>query len=145
LDDVLQNQFLVVGMIFLHNLLVISLILLDMMFYVNLVVLNFLMQEKHADVIITHPRSYVTVLACMVIFLSILRGAALTNGGVALETLLLISGPVGIVGGYGIYLTIRKTLDRTMSMSGLSYIYGVFFAASIMEVGFINLMITFAT
>ncbi|MCW4053772.1 MAG: hypothetical protein NWE84_02475 [Candidatus Bathyarchaeota archaeon] len=69
------------------------------------------------------------------------------NDEITFETLpliLLISAPVGIVEGYGIYLTIKKTLGRTMSMRGLSYIYGVFFVASVMEVGFINLLKFFA-
>ena len=148
LGDVLQNQFLAVGMLFLHNVLVVSLILIGMTFYVNLVVLNFFKREKHADVVISHPRIFAAVFACMIVFLSILRGATLINGGVTFETLpliLLISAPVGIVEGYGIYLTIKKTLGRTMSMKGLCYIYGVFLAASIMEVGFINVLVTFAT
>jgi hypothetical protein len=147
LGEVLQNQFLAVGMLFLHNVLVVSLILLGMTFYVNLVVLNFFRREKHADVVISHPRSFAGIFACMIVFLSILRGATLINGGVTLETLpliLLISAPVGIVEGYGIYLTLKKTLGRTMSMRGLGFIYGVFFVASIMEVAFINLLITFA-
>jgi hypothetical protein len=147
LGDVLQNQYLAVAMLFLHNVLVVSLILLGMTFYVNLVVLNFFKREKHADVVITHPRSFAIVFACLVVFLSILRGATLINGGVTLETLpliLLISAPVGIVEGYGIYLTIKKTLSRTMSMKGLAYIYGVFFIASIIEVAFINLLTVFA-
>jgi hypothetical protein len=147
LGDVLQNQYLAVAMLFLHNVLVVSLILLGMTFYVNLVILNFFKREKHADVVITHPRSFAIVFACLVVFLSILRGATLINGGITLETLplvLLISAPVGIVEGYGIYLTIKKTLSRTMSMKGLAYIYGVFFAASLLEVGFINLLLTAA-
>jgi hypothetical protein len=147
LGDVLQNQFLAVAMLFLHNVLVVSLILIGMTFYVNLVVLNFFKREKHADVVITHPRTFALVFACIVVFLSILRGATLINDGVTFETLpliLLISAPVGIVEGYGIYLTIKKTLGRTMSMRGLGYIYGVFFAASVMEVGFINLLTLFA-
>jgi hypothetical protein len=41
LDNVLQNHFLAVGMLFLHNVLVVSLIRIGMTFYVNLVVLNF--------------------------------------------------------------------------------------------------------
>jgi len=145
--DVLQNQFLAVGMLFLHNVLVVSLILLGMTFYVNLVVLNFFKREKYADVVISHPRIFAAVFACMIIFLSILRGATLINGGVTLETLpliLLVSAPVGIVEGYGIYLTIKKTLGRTMTMKALAYIYGVFFVASVMEVGFINLLMTVA-
>jgi len=126
---------------------VVSLILLGMTFYVNLVVLNFFKREKYADVIITHPRTFALIFTCLIIFLSILRGATLINGGVTFETLpliLLISAPVGIVEGYGIYLTIKKTLGRTMTMKALAYIYGVFFVASVMEVGFINLLIMFA-
>ena len=147
LGDVLQNQFLAVGMLFLHNVLVVSLILLGMTFYVNLVVLNFFKREKHADVVITHPRTFALVFAGIIVFLSILRGATLINGGVTFETLpliLLISAPVGIVEGYGIYLTLKKTLSRTMTMKALAYIYVVFFAASVMEVGFIHLLTLFA-
>jgi hypothetical protein len=147
LGDFLQNQFLAVAMLFLHNVLVVSLILLGMTFYVNLVVLNFFKREKHADVVITHPRTFALVFACIIVFLSILRGATLINDGVTFETLplvLLISAPVGIVEGYGIYLTIKKSLSRTMSMRSLGYIYGVFFGASVMEVGFINLLALFA-
>ncbi|HUT16729.1 MAG TPA: hypothetical protein VMW84_00315, partial [Acidobacteriota bacterium] len=69
----------------------------------------------------------------------------LIYGGINLEALpliLLVSAPIGIIEGYGIYLTIKKTLSRTMSLKALAYIYGVFFVASVMEVGFINLLIT---
>ena len=147
LGDVLQNPLLAVGMLFMHNVLVVSLILIGMTFYVNLVVLNFFKREKHADVVISNPRTFAAVFACMIVFLSILRGATLINGGVTLETLpliLLISTPVGIIEGYGIYLTIKRTLSRTMTMKALAYIYGVFFLASVMEVAFIHLLITFA-
>ena len=147
LGDVLQNQFLAVGMLFLHNVLVVSMILIGMTFYVNLVVLNFFKREKHADVVISHPGIFAAVFACMIVFLSILRGATLINGGVTFETLpliLLVSAPVGIIEGYGIYLTIKKTLSRTMTMKSLAYIYGVFFLASVVEVGFIHLLTTFA-
>ena len=148
LGNILQNQFLSVGMLFLHNVLVVSLILIGMTFYVNLVVLNFFKREKYADVVISHPRVFATVFACMIVFLSILRGATLINGGVALENLpliLLVSAPVGIIEGYGIYLTIKKTLSRTITTRALSYIYSIFLLASIVEVGFINLLTTLAT
>jgi hypothetical protein len=135
-------------MLFLHNVLVVSLILIGMTFYVNLVVLNFFKREKYADVVISHPRVFATVFACMIIFLSILRGATLINGGVALENLpliLLVSAPVGIIEGYGIYLTIKKTLSKTITTRALFYIYSIFLLASIVEVGFINLLATLAT
>ena len=148
LGEVLRNILLAVAMLFLHNILVVSLILLGMTFYVNLVVLNFFKNDKHADVIISHPRTFGLVFSFIVVFLSILRGANMTQGGVNLEVLpliLLISTPIGIVEGYGIYLTIKRTLSRTMSMRGLAAVYGVFFVASIMEVIFINGLILVAT
>ena len=148
LGEVLRNVLLAVAMLFLHNILVVSLILLGMTFYVNLVVLNFFKNDKHADVIISHPRTFALVFSFIVVFLSILRGANMTQGGVNLEVLpliLLISTPIGIVEGYGIYLTIKRTLSRTMSMRSLAAIYGVFFVASIMEVAFINGLILIVT
>ena len=147
LGDVLQNQFLAVGMLFMHNVLVVSLILIGMTFYVNLVVLNFFKREKYADVVISHPRTFALIFTVMIVFLSILRGATLIYGSVTFEALpliLLVSAPIGIIEGYGIYLTIKRTLSRTMTMRALAYIYGVFFVASIMEVGFISLLVTIA-
>ena len=147
LKDVLQNQLLSIVMLFVHNVLVISLILLGMSFYVNLVVSNFFKREKHANVVLEHPRTFALVFTLMIVFLSILRGSSLL-GGVTVELLpliLLISAPTGIVEGYGIYLTIKKTLSRTMSMKDLAYIYGIFLIAAIIEVGFINLLKLVAT
>ena len=144
LGDVLQNQLLAVGMLFLHNILVVSLILLGMTFYVNLVVLNFFKREKYAHIVLEHPQTFAILFTLIIIFLSILRGSTLLYGGINFETLpliLLISTPIGIIEGYGIYLTIKKTLSRTMSIKDLVYIYGIFLIASIMEVGFINLLI----
>jgi hypothetical protein len=143
LEVILQNQFLAVAMLFIHNVLVVSLILLGMTFYVNLV-LNFFKRDKYELVVLEHPRTFALVFTLMIVFLSILRGSNLLYGGISVETLpliLLISAPIGIVEGYGMYLTIRKTLSRTMSMKDLLYIYGVFFIAAIMEVGFINVLI----
>jgi len=83
----------------------------------------------------------------MILFLSILRGSSLL-GGISIEDLpliLLISTPIGIVEGYGIYLTIEKTLSRAMSTKYLVYIYGIFLIAAIMEVGFIHFLIWVTT
>ncbi|MBS7621066.1 hypothetical protein KEJ32_02995, partial [Candidatus Bathyarchaeota archaeon] len=44
--DIMQNQLLAIGMIFLHNVLVVSMILLGMSFYVGLVVAGFFKREK---------------------------------------------------------------------------------------------------
>ena len=142
LDVVLQNQYLAVGMIFVHNVLVVSLILLSMTFYVNLV-LNFFKKRKYEYVVLEHPRTFAIVFTVMVVFLSILRGSTLITGGVnvdALPLIVLISTPIGVVEGYGIYLTIKKTLAKDMTMKDLVSIYGIFLVAAMMEVGFINLL-----
>jgi hypothetical protein len=138
-----SNQFLAILMLFVHNTLAISLILLGMTFYVNLVVLNFFKREKYADVLLQHPRIFALIFTIIVLFLSILRVAAITYGGVDivyLPQILLLSAPIGIIEGYGIYLTISKTLSRTMSTRNLVFIYGIFLVAAMIEVGFINLL-----
>jgi hypothetical protein len=143
LGDALENQLLAVFMFFIHNILVISLILLGMTFYVNLVTSNFFKREKYGNVILEHPRLFALVFTFIIVFLSILRGGSLL-GGISVESLpliLLISTPIGLVEGYGIYLIIKKTLSRSMSMKDLLYIYSIFLIAAIMEVAFINLLI----
>lgn len=142
IGEILQNSFLAIVALFAHNALVISLIILGMSFYVNLVLLNFFKREKYASVIIEHPRTFAIVFTVLVIFLSILRGFSLL-GGINIESLprvILMSLPLGIIEGYGIYLAIHKTLGRTMALRDMLYIYGIFFAAAIIEVGAINLI-----
>jgi len=138
-----QNQFLAFLMIFIHNITVISLILLGMTFYVNLVVLNFFKREKYAHVLLEHPRIFAIIFTIMIIVVSILRGSTLIFGGISVEalpTILLVSAPIGIIEGYGIYLTIKKALSRTLSIKDLTYIYGIFFVAALIEIFFINLL-----
>jgi hypothetical protein len=142
--DITRNQLLAVLMLFVHNVLVVSLILLGMTFYVNLVLLDFFKREKHGRIVIEHPRTFAIAFTVMIIFLSILRGAILIYGRVYVEDLpliLLVSTPMGIIEGYGIYLTLKKTLSRTMTIKDLVFIYGIFFIAAIIEVGFINLLL----
>ena len=143
LGEILQNSFLAVIMLFAHNALVVSLIVLGMSFYVRLVFLDFFRREKHADIIVTHPKTFAIIFACIIVFISILRGATLITGKVNLEFLpliLSISLPIGIVEGYGIYLAIKKTLSRMLSIKSLGYIYGIFCFASVLEVAYINLL-----
>jgi hypothetical protein len=144
LTAVLQNQVLAVAMLFTHNILVVSLIILGMTFYVYLV-LYFFKKGKYEQTVLEHPRVFAIVFAIVIVFLSILRGSNLIQGGINPETIvwiMLISAPIGIVEGFGIYLALKKTLSRTMSMKDLAYVYGVFFIAAVMEVGFINLLIS---
>ena len=138
-----QNPLLFFLMIFINNITVSSLILLGMTFYVSLVISNVFQREKHARIILEHPRVFALVFAVVLLVLSILRGANFFLGGIWVETLpsiLLVSTPIGIIEGYGLYLTIRKTLSRTITIRGLVSIYGIFILAALIEVGFINLL-----
>ena len=47
----------------------------------------------------------------------------------------------GIIETYGIYLTIKETLNRTITSKTLALIYGLFFIAALIEVGFTQLLI----
>ena len=146
LNALFQNQVLSFLMIFVHNVIVVSLILVGMTFYVNLVVSDFFKREKYAYVVVDHPRIFAIVFAFIVLFLSILRGATLFLGEIIVEALpviFLVSAPIGLIEGYGIYLTIKKTLDRTLNVKNLVFIYGIFVIAALIEIGFINMLKVF--
>jgi hypothetical protein len=131
-----------VFVVFVHNVLVVSLILLAMTFYVELV-LSFFKPRKYEYIVLQHPRVFALVFTCMIILLSIFRASTIVYGSVALDTLavvLLLSLPNGMIEGYGIYLTIKKTLGRTMTMKDLLAIYLLFLIAAVVEVGFVQLL-----
>jgi hypothetical protein len=143
LNTLFQNQLLTFFMVFIHNVTVVSLIILGMTFYVNLVVSGFFKGQEYEYVILEHPRTFAIVFTIMIIFVSILRGSTLIFGVINVEALpkiLLVSAPIGIIEGYGIYLTIKKALSRAISMKDLVYIYGLFLIAAVIEVCFINLL-----
>jgi hypothetical protein len=138
-----DNPPLAVMLVFVHNVLVVSLILLAMSFYVELV-LAFFKPQKYEYVVLEHPRIFAVIFTCMIILLSILRASTIVFGSIILSrlaTVVLLSLPNGIIEGYGIYLTIQRTLRRRMDMRDLVTIYLLFFVAAVVEVGFINLLL----
>ncbi|MDI6905283.1 MAG: hypothetical protein QMD13_07340 [Candidatus Bathyarchaeia archaeon] len=147
IPGILVNSFILLGMFFINNVLFVSLILLGMTFYVNLVLIGFFKGE-YEYIVLEHPRIFAIVFTIVVLFLSILRTSNLIYGGIsiaALPPILLLSAPMGMVEGYGIYFTIKKTLNREMTMKSLVFIYVIFLIAAIMEVVFINLLIRVTT
>jgi hypothetical protein len=138
LNVLFQNELLVFMMIFIHNIIVVSLILLGMTFYVKLVESGLFKREKHPNVMLEHPKIFAIIFAVMILLLGILRGTNLIFGSIVIELLpliILISTPIGIVEGYGIYVTINKTLSRTIVTNDLIRIYGIFLFAAVIEVG----------
>jgi hypothetical protein len=135
------NPPLAVLAVFAHNVLVISLILLSMTFYVGLVVNGFFVEHKHEYVVLEHPRVFALVFTIVIIVVSILRASMLVYNEVRVDTLafiLLMSLPNGIIEGYGIFLTLQKTFKQNMRTRDLLFIYGLFFIAAVVEIGFIN-------
>ena len=51
---------------------------------------------------------------------------------------ILVSAPNGIIEGYGIFQCIQKTLKKSMTTKDLAVIYSIFFAAAVIEVGYIQ-------
>jgi hypothetical protein len=143
LDTLFSNQLLAFFTVFIHNVTVVSLILLGMTFYADLVVQGFFKGQKYEDVVLEHPGTFATVFTILIVFLSILRGSTLIFGAIdigMLPKVVVVSTPMAIIEGYGIYLTIKKALSRTISLKDLAYIYSIFFIAAAMEVSFIRLL-----
>lgn len=137
-----SSPILAVAVVFVHNVMVVSLILLSMTFYVNLV-LTFFSKRRHNYVVLEHPRIFALVFTVMILVLSIFRASTLVYGRVEIGTLgwiLLISTPNGLIEGYGIFSTLKKTLKRNMKMKDLAFIYSLFFAAAVLEVSFIQIL-----
>lgn len=141
-----QNLFSIplaaIAIVFMHNVLAISLILLSMSFYVQLV-LTFFPKKKYEYIILEHPRVFALVFMVVILFISILRASMLVYGRVVVDLLgwiVLLSLPNGIVEGYGIYLTIKKTLSRELTMRDLILIYSLFFIAALIEVGYVHVL-----
>jgi len=140
LGTLFSNQLLAFFMVFIHNVTAISLILLGMTFYVNLVVQGFFKGQKYENVVLEHPGTFAIVFTILIVFLSILRASTLVFGEINVEALprfVIISAPIGMIEGYGIYLTIRKVLSRTISLRDLATIYGIFLIAAVIEVSLI--------
>ena len=135
-----QNQILVFLMIFMNNVIVISLIIIGMTFYVKLVKFGFFKDEKYSTVIIDNPRIFALIFSFIVLFLGILRAVNHFFGRITINLLpqiLLVNTPLGIIEGYGVYLAIKKTLNQTLTLKNIFYIFGILSIAAIIEVGMI--------
>lgn len=144
LNTLFQDYALAFLMVFVHNITVLSLILISMKFYADLVILGFFKGQKYEYVILEHPGTFALVFTIMIVFVSILRGSTLIFGAIDVEMLpkiLIISAPIGILEGCGIYFTIKKTLSRAMSLRNLACAYCIFLVAAVIEVSFIMLLL----
>ena len=143
LGTLYQNQILVFSMIFMNNVIVISLIIIGMNFYVKLVAFGFFKNEKYSTMIIDNPRTFALIFSFIVLLFGVLRGVNHFFGKITIELLpkmLLLNAPIELIEMYGVYLAIKKTLNRTLTLRNLFYIFGIFTIAAIIEVGMIILL-----
>jgi hypothetical protein len=142
-DSFTTNPLLAVVLVFIHNVLAISLIILGMTFYVE-IVLNFMPKRKIEYVVLQNPTVFAVVFTVMILSLSIFRASTLMKGAVdigSLALVILISAPIALVEGYGIFQAIKRTLSKNLTLRGLGAVYLIFFAAAVVEVGFVQLLL----
>lgn len=148
LKDIFANPIVAVLMVFVHNVLAVSLIIVGMTFYVEYVVSALAGRRKIELIVIEHPRPFAIVFTIIVLLMSILRASTMVQGRVAVSSLtfiILLSLPNGMVEGYGIFLSIFKTLKKELTVKSLTWIYFIFFIAAIIEVGFVQLLVWITT
>lgn len=147
LGNIFANPLTAVLVVFSHNVLAVSLIILGMTFYVRYI-LTFLPKEKFGYVVLQHPRLFAFIFTIMILAISLLRSNTLlhiellTN---AIFIIILLSLPQGILEGYAIFLAIDKTLEKNMAKKNLFTIFSFFLLAAILEVGFIQILLTTLT
>jgi len=147
LKDIFANPIVAVVMVFIHNVLAVSVIIVGMTFYVEYVVSALAERRKIELVVVKHPRPFAVVFTVLVLFMSILRASTMLYGRVVVSSLtiiMLLSLPNGIVEGFGIFLSIFKTLKKELTMKDLMTIYILFFVAALIEIGFVQLLVGIA-
>ena len=111
-----------------------------MTFYVKLVKYGFFKDEEYSTVIIDNPRIFAIIFSFIVLFLGILRAVNHFFGRITINLLpqiLLLNAPLGIIEGYGVYLAIKKTLNQTLNLKNILFIFAILSLAAIVEVGMI--------
>jgi len=141
--DSFTNPPLAVVLVFIHNVLAISLIILGMAFYVE-IVLTFMPKRRIEYVVLQNPTIFAVVFTVMILAISIFRASTLMKGEVdigSLALVILVSAPNALVEGYGIFQAIKRTLSKNLTLRSLGAIYIIFFAAAVVEVGFVQLLL----
>jgi len=141
--DSFTNPPLAVVLVFIHNVLAISLIILGMSFYVE-IVLTFMPKRRIEYVVLQNPTVFAVVFTIIILVISIFRASTLMKGDVdigSLALVILVSAPNALIEGYGIFQAIKKTLSKNLTLRSLGAIYLIFFAAAVVEVGFVQLLL----
>jgi len=141
LVGVLNIWPLALATIFSHNAFAASAIMLCMIFCTNLTALFKERKCRGAALALRHPGAFSAAFAAVVVLTSLLRGAGLANAQLQdIPTMALISLPVMVMEGYGLYLAVKNVLTKNVRAKTLLQVYTVFFAAAAVEASLITLL-----
>jgi len=139
--SIIKDWPLSVAVIFSHNVFAVSVISLCMVFYANLVALSRARWLRGANFVLRYPRAFSAFLSATVVLASVLKGAAAAGARPCeISTILLLSLPVMLMEGYGLYMAVKGALTRSLNASTLLHVYSIFFVAALLEASLIIML-----
>jgi len=136
-SKIILNETLGFLVLFLHNVIVVSMIIIGMSFYVRVV--DFLPRRKFEYMVLEHPKFFALFFTMIFFSLSIIRTTNILK--VSLKDMLLFiifSLPHGILEFYSIFLAIKITLEKNLSINKLIIIYFILLISAILELFLIH-------
>jgi hypothetical protein len=136
-SKIILNETLGFLVLFLHNVIVVSMIIIGMSFYVRVV--DFLPRRKFEYMVLEHPKFFALFFTMIFFSLSIIRTTNILR--VSLKDMLLFiifSLPHGILEFYSIFLAIKITLEKNLSINKLIIIYFILLISAILELFLIH-------
>ena len=136
-SKIILNETLGFLVLFLHNVIVVSMIIIGMSFYVRVV--DFLPHRKFEYMVLEHPKFFALFFTMIFFSLSIIRTTNILK--VSLKDMLLFiifSLPHGILEFYSIFLAIKITLEKNLSINKLIIIYFILLISAILELFLIH-------
>ena len=94
-----------------------------------------------ANLVLRHPRAFSAFLSATVVLASVLKGAAAVGARpYEISTILLLSLPVMLMEGYGLYMVVKGALTKSLNTSTLLHVFSIFFAAALLEASLITML-----
>ncbi|MEM1574510.1 MAG: hypothetical protein QXF09_04240 [Nitrososphaerota archaeon] len=129
---ILSDKILGLLEIFLHNVIVVSIIIIGMSFYVRVV--DFLPRREFEYMVLEHPKIFALFFTIIFFSISIIRTTNILKVNLINALLFIIfSLPHGILEFYSIFLAIKITLEKNLSINKLIIIYFILLISAILE------------
>lgn len=129
---IILNEILGFLVIFLHNITVASIIIIGMSFYIKVV--DFLPRRKFEYMVLEHPKVFALFFTAIFFSFSIIRTINILKVNlIDIFLFIFFSLPHGILEFYSIFLAIRITLEKNLSINKLMLIYSILLISAILE------------